>query len=192
MKEDIKEVIKFILGFLPWILFLFISGHSLSSLERALVLSLTVCLVFGFRDLRRGFLLQWGTLLFFTACIILINGLKIIWMAVHMGILANAYLALIMWATIFIGTPFTLQYARAELPQEMWNDENLVRGCRFIALVWSFLMLTATGVSVFRYTHHGLFPEWVYFDISVGIIIFGITFTSVYKHLKKKQRQASR
>lgn len=191
MKEGIQEALKFILGFMPWILFLFISGHSLGSLERALFICLGVCLVVGFQELRRGFLLQWGTLFFFLASIVLINGLKVMWIAIHMGILTNSYLALIMWATILAGTPFTLQYARAGLPEEMWEDENLIRGCRFVAIVWGVLMSAATAVSVFKYTHRGLFPEWVYFDISVGIIIVGIAFTSTYKQIKKRQREAA-
>ena len=190
MREEIRETTKFIFGFMPWIVFLFISGHSFSSLERSILISLAVCLVFGFRDIRRGFLLQWGTLLFFVASTILVNFLKIVWIAVHMGILANAYLAFIMWATIFIGKPFTLQYARLGLPKELWDDENVIRGCRFIATVWGFLMLTGTGVSLFKNTYQGLLPEWVYFDISVGLIVFGIAFTSVYKQVKKKQREA--
>ena len=189
VKEEIKEAVKFIFGFLPWIVFLFVSGHSFSSLERALVICLVVCVVAGFQDLRRGFLLQWGTLLFFLSSAILINHLKIIWFAVHMGILANAYLAFIMWTTIFIGQPFTLQYARVELPEELWHDKNVIRGCRFIAIVWGLLMLAATGASLFRYTHHGLLPDWVYFDISLGLILFGIAFTTLYKRIKKKQRK---
>ena len=190
MREEIKEAVKFTFGFMPWIVFLFISGQSFSSLERSLLISLAVCLVFGFRDLRRGFLLQWGTLLFFVVSTILVNGFKIVWIAVHMGILANAYLAFIMWTTIFIGKPFPLQYARVGLPKELWFDEDVIRGCRFIALVWGFLMLMATGVSLVKYTHRGLIPEWIFFDISVGIIMFGIAFTSIYKHMKKKQRGA--
>lgn len=191
MKEGIRETIKFIFGFMPWIVFLFISGHSLSSLERSLLICLAVCLVFGFQDLLRGFLLQWGTLLFFVSSTILVNGFKIVWIAVYMGIIANAYLAFIMWTTIFIGKPFTLQYARAGLPKELWYDENIIRGCRFIAIVWGVLMLVATGVSLFKYTHPGLLPEWIYFDISIGLIIFGIAFTSIYKQMKKEQRKAS-
>lgn len=190
MKEEIKETIQFILGFMPWILFLFISGHSFTSLERALLICLAVCLVLGFKDLRRGFLLQWGTLLFFVTATILINGFKIVWLAVHMGILVNAYLAFIMWTTIFVGKPFTLQYARVGLPKELWYDENVIRGCRFIAIIWGVLMSMATGVSLFKYTHHGLLPEWIYFYISVGFIVFGIAFTSTYKQVKKKQRKA--
>jgi carotenoid cleavage dioxygenase len=65
VKEEIEETIQFILGFMPWILFLFISGHSFASLEHALLICLAVCLVLGFKDLRKGFLLRWGTLLFF-------------------------------------------------------------------------------------------------------------------------------
>jgi hypothetical protein len=177
---------------MPWILFLITSGHSFSSLERSLLISLAACLVFGFHDLRRGFLLQWTTLLlFFVASIILINGFEITWLAIHMGILANAYLAFIMWTIIFIGNPFTLQYARAGLPEELWYDVNVIRECRFIAIVWGILMLIAAGVQLFKYAYPGSIPEWIYFDISIGLIICGLAFTIIYKNIKKNQREAT-
>jgi len=185
MKGHIREVITFMLGFMPWILFFFISGHSLSSLERALIICFVVSFVIGFQDLRKGFFLAWGTISFFILCIILINGYKVTWFATHMTILANGFLASIMWVTIILGNPFTLQYARAEIPKELWYDENVIQGCRLIATVWGILMSIATGTSFFAFSHPGLLPSWIYFDISLAIMISGTLFTSIYKHHKK-------
>jgi carotenoid cleavage dioxygenase len=188
MKRELIESVKMMIGFMPWILFLFIGGNSLSSLERAILICLGACLVFGFSDLRRGFLLAWGSLSFFVLCAILINGFKVLWLATYMSILANAYLALIMWLTIFLKNPFTLQYARSSLPEELWHDDNVFKVCQFIALVWGCLILASTAISTFKFTHKDLLPEWVYTNISIGIMISGVAFTAIYRHIKKKQR----
>jgi len=172
---------------MPWLLFLFIAGHSFSSLERSIVICLFSCLIFNFRELRRMYILQWGTLVFFVIIFITVNWLKIVWVAENMGILSNAFLAGIIWMTIVIGKPFTLQYARAELPKERWNDINLIKGGRFVAMIWGFLLSFSVVASLYKVFFPNKFPDWVYFDISLVIIISGIGFTTVYKHYKRKK-----
>ncbi|MFH1877876.1 MAG: hypothetical protein ABH883_03625, partial [Candidatus Omnitrophota bacterium] len=154
--KELKELLKFIMGFMPWILFLFLAGHTLAGLERAIVICLLASLIFGFRQLRKGFVLQWGTLLFFACCAIVINFMKVTVFAKHMGIIVNGFLASIIWITILVGKPFTLQYARAELPKERWNDPRLVQGCRFMAMIWGILLTFSTIVACFRALNPGL------------------------------------
>ncbi len=150
--RDLRELATLLLGFMPCLLFLFLSGHTLTSLERAIIVCLIASLTFGFIDLRRGFILQCGTLLFFFSCLFLVNVLKVIWVAKQMDILANSFLACLIWLTVVVGKPFALQYARRDLPKEQWNDVNLIRGCRFITVVWGALMTFAVCVSVFKRT----------------------------------------
>ena len=64
--RELKDAGMLLLGFLPWLLFLFFSGHSLGSLERVSWLCLAASLTFGFSELRSGFILQWGTLVLFS------------------------------------------------------------------------------------------------------------------------------
>ncbi len=60
-----KDLLKILLGFLPWILFGILAGPSLTRLEIALAVSLLASLALGFKQLRQGFFLTWGSLLFF-------------------------------------------------------------------------------------------------------------------------------
>ena len=62
--KDLIEILKFLLGFASWIVFLFLSGNTFTSLERALVISFIISLIFGYRQLRSGFILQWGSVIF--------------------------------------------------------------------------------------------------------------------------------
>lgn len=185
--KEIKETLLLLLGFMPWILFLFLAGHSLASLEKAIIICLLASIFLGFNELRKGFMLQWGTFLFFTFCFLSLNLLKITWVATRMSMLANGTLASIMWISVLLGRPFALQYARKNLPKERWNDPELFRSCQFITMIWGALMLLAVAISLFKKTHPGFYPEWVYFDVSISIIVSGITFTIIYKHYKRKR-----
>jgi len=183
--STLKELLKFLSGFVPWILFLFLSGHALASLERSVIICLLASIIFGFRELRKGFILQWGTLFFFTGCAIALNLMNIMFVAKNMGIISSGFLASLIWLTIIIGKPFTLQYARADLPRERWDDPKIMRSCRFVAIIWALLLTLSTSISYFKTLKPTLYPDWVYFDISIGIILTGIIFTTLYKKHKR-------
>ena len=189
--KDIIEILKFLLGFASWIVFLFLSGNTLTSLERALVTSFIISLILGYRQLRNGFILEWGSVIFFAWCIIMVNFLQNVTIAKNMGIIANGFLASIIWMTILIGKPFTLQYARQDLPKERWNDPGLVQSCRFMAIVWGLLMMVSTFVACFKVMRPGLYPEIVYSSISIGTIMGATLFTQYYKKYKRASRTES-
>lgn len=185
---DLKELGGLILGFLPWLLFLFLSGKTLASLERATVISLAACLVLGFRELKLGFILQWGTLLFFGFCVVTINLFHILWVAMYMDLLSNSALAFVMWLTLLLGRPFVLQYARRDLPKEKWNDPGFIRGCRVLTIFWASLMTISVILSIIKRTSLLNLPGWAYFVISLAIIITGLTYTTVFKRRKRLMR----
>lgn len=62
---DFKALGLLMLGFFPWMLFLFLSGHTMLSLKIAVVVSLAAPVALGFGDLKRGFILSWGACIFF-------------------------------------------------------------------------------------------------------------------------------
>ncbi|MCX5816840.1 MAG: hypothetical protein NTX75_11475 [Proteobacteria bacterium] len=187
--RDLKELGVLLLGFVPWMLFLFFAGHTLMSLERAIIVSLFASLVFGFGELRRGYILQWGTLFFFCFCVVLVNLFKVVWVADNMDLLANTALAGTMWLTILVGKPFALQYARRDVPKERWNDPKFIQGCRLITLVWACLMSLSAGLSVLRRSSMINLPGWVYFDATLCIILTGLTFTMLFKRQKRLQHE---
>ncbi len=186
---DLKELGLLMLGFLPWMLFLFFSGHTMLSLKIAVVISLVASVTIGFGDLKRGFILPWGTCIFFLICLITVVFLNNKWIAMEMDLVSNLALSAIMWFTVLIGKPFALQYARRGLPKELWNDEKFIRGCRFITVVWACLMTFAVLISILKRTTWLPFPIWVYFDITILNIVVGLTFTTIFKRKKRLQRE---
>ena len=186
---DLKDLGLLMLSFLPWMIFLFIAGHTMTSLKIAIVISFVTAVILGFGDLKRGFILQWGTCIFFFSCIILINLLDNTWLAKEMDLVSNLALASIMWFTVVIGKPFALQYAKRDLPEETWNNAHFIRGCMIITLVWACLMTFAVLISVIRRTTWLPFPSWVYFDLTLLNIAVGLAFTTIFKRKKRLARE---
>ncbi len=185
---DLKELGSLVLGFAPWLLFLFLSGNSLSSLERAILISLVTCLALGYGELRKGFILTWGTLVFFSFCAITINLFHLVWVAMYMDLLSNSALTLVMWLTLLLGKPFVLQYARKGLPEEKWHEPSLIHGCRQMTIVWASLMSLSVVLSVVRRTSLLNWPGWAYFGLSLLIITSGLAYTTVFKRQKRLKR----
>jgi hypothetical protein len=183
-----KDLLKILLGFLPWILFGIMAGPPLTRLEMALAVSLTAGLALGFNQLRKGFFLAWGSLLFFSLSLILVVFLKNLWVIEHMDVLARGTLAAIAWASIIAGRPFTLQYARESVPEAYWRTPEFIHTGYFISLVWGIIFLIALGASLFRPYLEQL-ASWLYPLLATGTMFLGILFTQWYVQRVRRARQ---
>jgi hypothetical protein len=183
-----KDLLKILLGFLPWILFGILAGPPLTRLEAALTVSWAATLALGWKQLRQGFFLTWGSLLFFSFSLILVASLKNLWVIEHMDLLARATLAAIAWGSIIAGRPFTLQYARESVPEAYWCTPEFIHTGYFISLVWGIIFLMALGASLFR-PNLDQIASWLYPLLATGSMFLGIIFTQRYVHRVRKARQ---
>ncbi|MFH1090525.1 MAG: hypothetical protein V1742_03045 [Pseudomonadota bacterium] len=183
-----KDLLKILLGFLPWILFGLLAGPPLTRLEAALAVSLAATLALGLKQLRKGFFLTWGSLLFFFLSLILVAFLKNLWVIEHMDLLARASLAAIAWGSIIAGRPFTLQYARESVPEAYWHTPEFIYTGYFISIVWGIIFLIALGASLFR-PYLEQTASWLYPLLATGTMLLGIIFTQWYVHRVRKARQ---
>ncbi|MFA4901232.1 MAG: hypothetical protein WC600_00650 [Desulfobaccales bacterium] len=183
-----KDLLKILLGFLPWILFGILAGPSLFRLDMALAVSLLSGLVLGFKQLRKGFFLTWGSLMFFLLSFILVAFLKNLWVIEHMDLLARGTLAAIAWGSIIAGQPFTLQYARESVPEAYWHTPEFIHAGYFISMVWGIIFLIALGASIFR-PYLDQMAGWLYPVLATGTMFLGIIFTQWYVHRVRKARQ---
>jgi len=74
MIAELMEILKFVLGFLPWILLLVLPTDSWDALRKVVVICLIASVVFSWKDLRNRFILQWCTLAFFLFCAVAFYG----------------------------------------------------------------------------------------------------------------------
>jgi len=173
-----------IISFLPWIVFAIIPCNNMVELSYAVVVCLFLELVGDYKQLRKGFILSWGTLIFFAFNVIFVTWLKYVWIATHMGVFASAALAAIAWFSLLIGKPFTIQYAKEKTPKDRWNSPVFIRINKIMTIFWGCLFIFNTEVNVLKFYYSGI-PNWVYsvvliFSMAVGMM-FVIRFPDWYK-----------
>jgi hypothetical protein len=168
-----QEIFSILLGFLPWIVFGVISGPSLWRLNAAIIAALALVPVLGYKQLARGFILTWGSLLFFAVLLVMVVLFKNLWVINNLDILAKGTLAAITWLSIFLGKPFVLQYARETVPPERQASPIFYRTCRNLAVIWGVVFLIATGMSLAK--TYGWWANGLgYQAVSLGLIGLGL------------------
>jgi hypothetical protein len=168
-----KQIFSILLGFLPWIVFGVISGQSLWRLNAAIIVALALVLVMGYRQLTKGFILTWGSLLFFSVNLVMVVIGRNLWVIKNLDILAKGTLAAIAWLSILMGKPFVLQYARETVPPERQASAVFYRTCRTLAAIWGAVFLIATGMSVAK-TYGWWAGGMGYQGVSLGLIGLGL------------------
>ncbi|HEY9073903.1 MAG TPA: hypothetical protein VIN67_07185 [Desulfobaccales bacterium] len=168
-----KQLISIMLGFLPWIAFGVIAGPSLWRLNAAIIVALALVALMGYKQLAKGFILTWGSLLFFGVTLVMVVLLRNLWVINNLDILSQGALAAIAWLSIFIGRPFVLDYARETVPPERQASPDFYRICRNLAGIWGVVFLISTGMSAAK--SYGLWAGGLgYQAVSLGLIGLGL------------------
>ena len=185
-----KEIFSILLGFLPWIVFGVISGPSLWRLNAAIIAALILVLVMGYKQLAKGFILTWGSLLFFGVILVMVVLFRNLWVINNLDILSHGTLAAIAWVSIFMGKPFVLQYARETVPPERQAAPFFYRTCRTLAVIWGVVFLIATGMSAAE--TYGLWAGGLgYQAVSLGLIGLGLWLNHWYpQYVRRRAKEA--
>jgi len=183
-----KEIFSILLGFLPWIVFGVVSGPSLWRLNAAIIVALALVLVMGYKQLAKGFILTWGSLLFFGVNLVMVVLCGNLWVIKNLDILAKGTLAAIAWLSIFMGKPFVLQYARETVPPERQASPDFYRTCRILAVIWGVVFLIATGMSVAK-TYGWWAGGMGYQAVSLGLIGLGLGLNHWYPQYARSREK---
>lgn len=183
-----KEIFNILLGFLPWIVFGVVSGPSLWRLNAAIILALALVPVMGYKQLAKGFILTWGSLLFFGVTLVMVVLCRNLWVINNLDILAKGTLAAIAWLSIFMGKPFVLQYARETAPPERQASPVFYRTCRTLAVIWGVIFLIATGMSVAQ-TYGWWAGGMGYQAVSLGLIGLGLGLNHWYPQYARSREK---
>lgn len=135
---------QLLLGFLPWILFSTFYGQSQKEILLTLTITTFVLILTEWRQLLKGFILSWGTLLFFAAIYVLTIVFKMNWVIQNAWMLSNLSLALIVWISLLIGKPFTLQYAYEQTPKQVWHTKGFWRVNQLLTIIWGIILSFST------------------------------------------------
>lgn len=178
---------RMIEDFIPWILFFLLSGKSQGQLDIAIIVAAIATLFFDYKSLRKGFILSWGTLIYFTFMLTSVALMRNQWVAQHAWLFSNGVLALIAFFSILVRKPFTMQYARELTPSEKWTHPIFIKINYILTMVWGFVFLAGIGLHLIQ----GLIPSvtgWVFECLTYVPSILAIWFTTRFPQWYKRRQ----
>jgi hypothetical protein len=187
MKKQIMSFLRLLLGFGPWLAFLFIAHGSLFRLKLALIIALVLSIIMGVTRCNRGVTL-WVGLFFFSSASLAVIVFNNMWVVKHIGLGASGLLAISAWLSIIFGKPFTIEYAKQEVDPSLWNNPTFIKINMIISSAWG-LTFTINAILAWGKMEKLILPELGYEIISYFLLITTSVFTSWYPdHVRKKIR----
>ncbi len=172
-------------GFAPWILMSVIEGPHRFEIAAALACALAILLgLLGVAVRMRPKLLDLAGIAFF-GVLIVIGAVAapgtLHWLHRWSGELSNAAIALAALASIVVGQPFTIQYARETTPREHWSSPLFIHINYVLTWMWTgaFALTAAVGYVGDGPLHQpdNMWTNWI---IQIGAIILALKFTDWY------------
>ena len=124
-------------------------------------------------------ILEIGTVVLFTVVALLVQTGQGQWSVMGVRLRVDAGLLLIALASIALRRPFTLQYAREQTPQEIWNHPVFIRINYMITFVWTsafLVMVAADALMLYRPD----VPTYVGIVATVVALVGAVRFTAWY------------
>ncbi|MFG2830378.1 hypothetical protein ACGFWI_23410 [Streptomyces sp. NPDC048434] len=176
-----------VLGMTPWIAMSVLVGPGRYELAVGISLALAVAIVVVGRTRRPGSsfkILEISDVVFFAAMAvigILASPGTLRWLENYSGEVSNIALLVISLGSMAIGVPFTLQYAREQVPREFWSDPRFLRTNYYITGVWgaAFGVAAIAGAcgDLVLHNSNNLWTGWI---IQIAAIIVALQFTRWY------------
>ena len=180
--------IKNISAFLPWIAF-----GLLSSFSPALAISIVIIIsLLSYSKLRKGFILEWGNLLFFVSAFISLQIFNNTWLLKNVSILMSCFFFSVVTISLLIKKPFTIQYAKLQTDEKLWSSPGFLHVNKIMTIVLGLIFLIVTLIGLYRRFHPGLINGWLVWVIALTVkLLFIRRFPKWYKkrHLRKLSKQ---
>ncbi|GFE25379.1 hypothetical protein [Streptomyces nigrescens] len=176
-----------VIGMSPWIAMSVIVGPGRFELAVAIALALAVALVIVGRIRRPGSsfkILEIADVVFFAVMAVIgifASPGAYRWLENYAGEVANIALMAIALGSMACRVPFTLQYAREQVPREYWNEPRFLRTNYYITGAWgaAFAVAAIAGAygDLVLHNSNNLWTGWI---IQIGAIIAALQFTEWY------------
>ncbi len=181
--------LSLIISFAPWMVLKFVSNlpfaDPLTMLKIALSLAAMISLYQSLRSSVRGFIF-WGTIAFFAFSLVSVVALTNMWVISHLGLLAQLNLNVIAWGSLLCRRPFTIDYAKLHVPQELWTHPRFLRKNYLITGIWGVYFLLGLALAEIRIYE----PQVSHILLEVldnGLMLGAVLLTS---HFSKKGKGA--
>lgn len=161
-------------AFIPWIFFSVFYGTTPSSMFFASAGALLLMVILNFRELKKGFILPWGSVIFFAFLAINDRFVHWKWAESHAFLLINSALAVIVLFSMVIGKPFTIQYAKEEVEPQYWDSPTFLKVNWILTSIWAILMIVMALPSYFL-TQEQILKSWFWnYGLTILCILIGL------------------
>lgn len=137
-------------GFLPWILYSVLYGSNPDQYMLAISAALASSVIFDWKELKAGFILTRGTFFYFLLLLVLTAVFHWQWLQDNTWLISNCMLAGITFTSALIGKPFTLQYAKQQVREELWENAFFLQINYILTNIWGVIFLLTALVNYFH------------------------------------------
>ncbi len=132
-----------LLAFAPFIVFAVVDRlvGSTEGLFAGALVSVALLLRDWIAPGRKPKILEIGTAILFGAMVLYALLARPAWSVVAVRLCVDTGLFLIVLVSLMIGRPFTLQYAREQVGQELWSSPEFIRTNYIITAIWALAFL---------------------------------------------------
>ncbi len=185
-----------LVGLSPWILYSLVEGKNRLEISAALALGLAL-VVLSVNWIRGStpHLLDYFDVVYFGGLAIIVafaSASTHTWLELWGGEVANGALLAVALGSIVIKRPFTMQYAREDMPKELWHEPRFLRVNYQLSWVWvvAFGIEAASGLygdAVLRNSNN-IWTGWI---IQTLPLIVAAQFTIWYPNRLRSVREGS-
>jgi hypothetical protein len=159
-----------------------------------LLAALTVSALLCFRMHRLGKsikILEIGSLLLFASLVLYTWLAAPVWTVATVRLAVDGGLLAIVLVSLAIDSPFTMQYAREQVPREFWNAPQFLAANRVISAVWAgaFAVLLAADAAA---EYVSSVPLWIDIAASIAAFVVAAGFTIWYPAVVRARAQSAR
>lgn len=171
--------IPIIAGFLPWIVFSILYGSTQTAMLHASIGAVATALIFNFGEIKLGFVLPVASLIYFVCLSISYKFGLFHFIELHPNAVSNGAIAAIIWLSILIKQPFTLQYARKKVPSTFWKSPLFLKVNWQLTFMWAIaLTIGAIPSIVIPQEEYAKSLFWNYV-FSNGMLVLAIYLNSI-------------
>ena len=144
---------SYLFTFLPWIVYAVLGGHTPASQQRGTLAALAVTIVVIVYKRRKGtaldgLILETGSAVFFAAIAAVAFAAPHSGLLTYSAALSSTTLAVIAWASLAAGRPFTLGIARQTAPREVWAQPAFRQSNVVITTIWAVSLTISAAILV--------------------------------------------
>jgi hypothetical protein len=137
--------------FLPWIVYAVLGGHTAASQQHGTLAALAVTVLVLAYKRRAGsafdaLIIETGSAVFFAVIAVVAFASPGSGALTYSAALSSATLAVIAWASLAAGHPFTLGIAKQTAPREVWSQPAFMHSNRVITAIWAVSFTVSAAI----------------------------------------------